>query len=644
MATYFNKYYFEFEDEHITTVKWRVDIMDSEGDVPTEPFLLIPSGDPIITERINEEESKSAYLIGRQITITYEYTGDPNIPLPSLFFEANERRFRVEVRRNGEIDGVYFIKPDYSSYPDADAPFTVQIKAIDGLGYASGTPFNIFQENGLLEYDKITFYEAIMTRALNLIVDVGTPINVINTIIPENIEPGVKLLFGAYIHTDIFYDFIEGAVFVSDVLESFCKSFNARCFISKGQVWFIRTQDLTGDNILIDQYTDADTVAEVNVDMLLTGGPDPSLYDVMPVDETPNILMQPAIKRAEFEVFYKSINQLVNFDWRQWDGTNFAGWVRNEQDDDPLIMNRTGEGTPDNPYKLWLQYDEPLVSETLQQETPANSVFSGDRVELSFKYRMYNCSAFYIRVRAGDDSELYVTLNPGGGWDYTFGVSSGRIDVNRSGNKNIGSFELKSLPIPQKITGEIDFPANSNLRIDISPPRDQNTMDHPIDPGYIEIYEIKLGIISMSDAGKHITIVNNNNFTRVTEVEDFTFMDSGEDGLSNTIFTGNPLVPARNWGNGKPAVPENDIEQHMAQGHIDQYQRSVTTWEGSLYSNNMEFYNLIEFQHLPGKRFMILNDVYNNRTCTHSVLLSEIFSERSAPTTYTEHDISDETD
>lgn len=648
MATYFRKYYFEFVDNHVTVpVTWRVDILDSEGAVPTEPFALIMGADPLITERIDTDEDKTTYIIGRQITITYNYDGGINTPLPTEFFESAERRFKVEVRRNGNIDGIYYIKPDFSEYPDTYPPFEVQLKAVDGFSYAKGILFNPFDEDGSLHYSIIEWYDAIMTRGLLQIVDPGTIVNVFNSLLPDNIGLTTRTFFRLFVHPDMFYDFVKGPISIHDLLTMFCQSLYARCYIAQGQIWFIRTQDLTGSNLIGDQYIDSFVVNDLTIsNFVLTGGPDPSSFDVMTVDDVANIRMIPAIKKAEFEVTYKSINQLINFDWKLWDGINFDNWTRLEQPGNPLLLNQTGTGTPEDPFKAYIGYNLPQASQVILQATALDTVFAGDRVEIAFRYRFTNCSQFYIRVRVGDNTQFYVTLDESGNWPYTFGISNGRYYINRTGKKREGTLSIKSLPIPQKITGNIDFPANANLEISISIPQNSNLDDSPSDPPSIEIYAIKVGIIQPEDAGRHITITNQADFTQIKEMVEFNFIDTGEDGLSNTIFVqdGFGFAPAENWDSAKPNVDPADIERHMAEAHIDQYPRSVTSWEGSLYSNDLEFYQVIEFAHLSGKRFMQMKDQYNNKTCTHNVLLMEVFEEGNSQVDYLEYDIEETTD
>lgn len=639
MATYFNKYYFEFDDDHVTEpARWRVDILDSEGDVPTTPFLLIPGESPIITERINTSDRKDIYVIGRQITISYKYTDQPNIPLPSIFTEGTERRFRVEVRKNGAIDGIYFVKPDESQFPDDFDNYTVEIKAIDGLGYAEGVDFHIWDDTGLIIYGHISIYEAIMTRALNKILDVGTIINVLCSLVPGNMSFLEKLLFGVYCHTDIFYDFVKGPVSILDVLDAFGRALYGRFFIAQGQVWFVRTQDLTAPTFTVDQYTDDSTVNEVETQFILTGGADPSSNDVTPIDSVPNRRMQSATKKATFKVEYQGINRLANFDWRSFTafGPEFWGSVEgNEQ---------RGTGTINDPYRVFLPYNSLNPGgENLLQISSFGVLTTGDTISLSFSWKVINVEGFRVRVYIqGVNPGAVASLDSSGNW--SVGVTSTFIDIKRTKKKQLGSVNIQSAAIPRLALDNTIF----DYRIEIYTPNpltSPSNQDGPDLPG-VEIYPIKLGISSSSSTSRVFKIVNNADFTKVQEEQDISFFDSGDAFLANTLFIDNfsTFEPASGWDSAKTGVNPADLERHMAQAHIDQYQRSVLTWEGALYSNSLEFYHLIEFSHLPGKRFMQLSDEYDNKTCTHRVLLAEVFDEGSAETTYTEYDDQDETD
>jgi hypothetical protein len=653
MATYFTRWYIEFKDNHVTApATWRVDILDSEGNAPTEPYQLIPAAEPLVTERIDISEDKFTYIIGKQITVSYEFTGAFEEPNPELFFEANERRFRAEVRKNGVLDGVYYIKPDYCQYPDLYPPITISLKAVDGFSYLKGAKFNAFDEDGLLFYQKTPLYDAIMTRSLNQIFDAGTVINVINTLVPNSAEPGFHLLFDVSVHTDIFYDFVEGPLSVYDMLLAFCKTFKARLITDQNQIWFMRIQDLNYSPYTADQYTDATTVNTVALPGFLRSVGPTTSADAIPINLSGRIRMLPAVKEANFEVTYKGINQLYNFDWSEWDGVNFNYWTNSFG----MVLNRGGTGTPDDPYTAFIPSfitetaDEPFIFQN-SQLTSGNTFQIGDIVDFEVKFRFVNVSTFQISIvllslTGGTEPQV---LTQGGTWVNFF--PNGPVDYNhrivstRSGKKDIGSIKIKSLPVPAAVG------PNALLQVYIyCPNRVSEFPDGPGTPG-IYIYPIKIAVISLESKGRHLRITNTADFSQVRELEGFTFIDTGEDGVSNTLFIGPSLEPEDGgWESPKAGVNPGDIERFMAISVIDQYQRSVYSWEGTLESNTLNFFNMLALTYRPDKICLQASDTYNNRTCEHDILMIETFEER--PTgeppnetfTYAEWDIEEEKD
>lgn len=653
MATYFNKYYFEFLDEHpVLPAIWRVDIMDSQGATPTQPFLLTMGPQPLILERIRDSENEDTGPIGWQATMQYMYTGDPNIPLPLEFFDAPERRFKVEIRKNGVLEGTFYVRPDGCEYPDQYPPFPVSLVAVDGFSYAKGQLFNIYQESGLLLYDKIQLYEAIMERGLLLILENNPAIRVLQSLYPENIEPGVRMLFGLSVHTDIFYDFVRGAVSVHEVISAFCRSFYANIFTSAGKVWFIRNQDLTGASFTVDEYTSDSSVSPVLVpDFVKIIGPSQAL-DGVTVKPSAVVMPLPALKRAEFEVPYKGINQVYNFDWSSWDGTAFQYWLN------PFgaVVSRDGLGTQDSPFRAFFQAfvtetaNEPYLFQTTTS-TSGNTFKIGDIVELEARFFFHNTVTFQISVvmaslSGGTDQVLtqggtWVDFFPNGPADY-----SHRVVATRSGRKKQGSIQIKSLPLPQKVGDspilQIYIYAPNRLSYH-APPEPGDIIDGPAPDG-IYIYPLKVSVIGTNSLGRHLTAINENDFSLLRDQTEFEFIDTGEGGLSNTIFTGVSLAPAANWDNDKPNVSPADIEKHMAESYIDQATRSPLTWEGNVLSNSIDFHNAIELSYMAGRRFRQMADTYNVKRAEHAMRLREVFEEGNAEIEYTEYDIEEEKD
>lgn len=651
MATYFTRYYIEFLDNHVVNpATWRVDILDSQGNAPTEPYKLIGAANPLITERINDEDDKFTPIIGKQITISYEYTGNPNEPLPSLFFEADERRFRANVYKNGVLDGVYYIKPDFSEYPDMFPPFTCSLVAVDGFSYLKGTLLNVWDDTGLLDYEKKTLYDIIMTRGLNQIFDAGTVISVMNTLTPNSAPPGYHLLFDTAVHLDIFYDFVEGPASVHDVLLAFCKAFKARIVTDQNQIWFIRVQDLNYSPYTIDRYTDESTVETIELTDFVMELAHNTSGDGIPLGISGNIRMLPAVKEANFAVNYKGINQIENFQWELFDGSDYEGWERPEIVGSQITVSRTGIGTIDDPYKLFIPF--PQSSNDIQQESEIGIAKTGDIFDFEMSYRFANVNQFRISISAITDNVggAAFRLLQDGTWTYG-NDPAGLLAVVRSSNKRTGSLKIKSNPIPLQVPGGAaaeDGPFG--YRIEIFTPSNPEERE-PLEPDGVEIYPLKLGIISISSKGRHLRIRNTANFSRQRDQEQFTFLDTGEDGLSNSLFIGPSFEPEDGgWESPKPGVNPGDIERFMAISVIDQYQRSVNSWEGQVYSNAFNFYNVVTISHILGKVWMMLRDRYNNRTCEHDLTLVEVFAERptQAPPnelfTISEWDIEEEKD
>lgn len=642
MADYFQKYYFEFEDTHpILPASWRVDILDSEGSTPSEPFLLEMGPSPLVLERIENEDAVETGPIGWQATIQYMYTEEPNIPLPTEFFDAPERRFKAEVRKNGVLQGTFYVRPDGSQYADQYPPTVISLTAVDGFSYMKGNVFNAFQESGLLLYDKITLYEAMMTRGMLTVLENNPPINVIQTLYPDNIEPDVRMLFGLFVHTDIFYDFITGPVSISDMLNAFCRAFYANVFTSAGQIWFVRGQDLHGTTFEIDKYTDDETVTTtVDADFVKVIGPTTDL-DGVTMKPAATITPITAIKKAEFEVTYKGINQVQNFDWAIFDGSDFDGWVRQPIVGSQITVEQAGTGTLLDPYKMFIPY--PQSSNDIEQESSIGTVNTGDIYEFEMRYRFANVNTFRISISVIIDNTGGTAFRLLGGGTWTFGNDqAGIMTITRDGKKREGTLRIKTLPIPSQVPG-MSGPLSGpfGFRIEIFTPSGPDPLE-PSEQSGVYIYPIKLGIIQVSSVGRHLTDINNADFSTVRETTTFSFIDTGEDGISNTIFTGDSLVPAQDWDNNKPLVQPAEIERHMADSYIDQAPRSPMTWEGNVLSNTIDFHHPINITNHPTRRFKQVANVYDVKRAEHEMRLREVFEEGNATVTFTEYDIEEE--
>lgn len=637
MATYFRKYYFEFRDNpaNVSAPKqWRVDILDSVGQVPTEPYLLQMGLNPITVEIAEPEEETGP--IGAQAVIEYVYDGNPNIPLPTEFFEAEEKRYIVELRANNVLQRTFYIRPDSCEYPDKLPPFTVRLFAVDGFSYCKQPrSLNVYDSGGLLQYEKRTLYDIMMTRGLLQMFPNEPTIKVLQTLVPVDIPDTEHTLFGVQAHIDMFYDFVEGPNSIHDMLRKFCRAFYANIFTSAGTLWFRRNQDLDLATFTVDHYTDDETVvAELQPDFIKTIGASIN-NDGVTLMPPANIRMEPAVKEAPFDLNYKGINQLLNFDWADFDGVEFDNWTNQT----PVIVGRVGDGTITSPYKALINYNAGGLA-WIRQQLPDTITSPGDIIEVEFRYRFNNTKSFAYRVGVFDlIGGPPQVLDGAGNWAYGGGEVnlSMRIPIARSGRKREGSIKIKSKPIP-KSTKEGVLSDQIYLSFEIFVPTEfSDFSDGPFSPA-VEIWPVKLSVIRFSSLGRHYEAVNQADFSRNLENSDFWFIDTGEDGISNTLFAGASSIPVTGgWDNDK--VNPGDIERHMSGAYIDQNSRSVTTWDGLVKSNDIDYHNVIEIAEKPGRRWRQVSDTYDIINCLHKLKLREIFNEGNASVDYQEWDI-----
>jgi hypothetical protein len=648
VANYFRKWFYTFDD--VLGNRWRVDILDSQGSVPSEPFELEVAGDPLVGALLNSSRRKDSYILGRQITINYVYNGGVNDPSPDDFFEAEEMRFSVEVRKNGALDGVYYVRPDDSQEPFLYPPYVVTIQAIDGLGFSEGPLFKAYDGSNLV-YQTMPLFEAFNTRGLNQILDAATPLplNAVCSLFPTN---GTGKLFSdILVHSDAFIDFVRGAHTVRDVLMDFCTSFNARLFMENGEIWFQRVQDmyLSGLTATVTRYTDAATHADSAPVMIRTIGPEDTGNDGYPINVNGIKVLSVATKKAPFRTSYKGINRLTNFDWAQFDGTNFNQWFRSAGTG---AVSREGAGTVADPYKAVLPLDGDALHNMSQGFSGAMvqiRVNPGDIITLDFAHDFYNSVNMFwlIDLDTLTNDWLGWNLNSAGVWQSDgAGITvTDRNEVRRSGKKQRGSVSLKSALIPApRPNGASATPIPTEYRLSLlfwGPSEAGTIVDGP-GGSVIKIGPVKLGVVNFSSEGRRVEAENAARFSTVDDVRNFQFIDTGDDGLSNTLFVA-PGVPAATWTTGKPGVADDDIENAMARAQIDQNPRSPYNFQGTIMGSDIGLKNTYTFEAYPGRQFIIVSDsAYNYRDATHEVVMQEIFPEGGANVTITQFDVQDD--
>src|SRR5690606_24959817 len=135
----------------------------------------------------------------------------------------------------------------------------------------------------------------------------------------------------------------------------------------------------------IDQYVSSTVVNTITLpDFIRTAGGD-TTFDSIPINRSGNFLMLPAVKKAPFEVAYQGINQLQNFEWVEWDGSDFDDWLRETVIGEQIQLQRNGSGTLEDPYKAFMPYPNSSNAFRFWQVVPVGTVELGDIIELQVK-------------------------------------------------------------------------------------------------------------------------------------------------------------------------------------------------------------------------------------------------------------------
>lgn len=623
------------------TENWRVDILDEEGTQGTIPISLIPANTPLVLDTVDASENKNKTIVGQQATLSYEYTGISDHPLPTLFFDKDERRFQLKIYKDNQLKNTFWVNPAGGGWPDKYPPFTVSLTAVDGLSFLQGINWNAYTSTGLLDYRWMSLYEIMIERALFQSLD-ETDVNVLCTLKPANIGGSKSFLNDLYMHSDMFYDFVNGPLNCYQVLDMICKTFGLQIKTDQNIIWIYRPSDLLNQPLIAENYNAGvmNTIQlQANERFIAYNSNDGKAVNA----NAENINFQ-AIKRVEYDIEYKGINVLKNFLWNDWNGTNFNLW----RIQSPQTLQRLGTGTIQDPYRAFLNYiseAQPDVSGNISQGTNLDNVMNvniGMAVQLSFKYQYYNVTSFFIGIRAFNiDTAQGIELDSSGSWVLSDVSNPGPFptQLTRTGKKNNGSFTLKSTQIPTKINDVILIPGNWRVSFTIYSPIGFDIIDGGPLNG-VAIYPVKFAILGGTELGKNIVSENTGRYSKKIEKTSLFFIDTGIKTLSNTIAVDNTGTPSTNWSTLQKSTLE-PIQKKSSDGSIIQYSRTVSVWQSDVRSNSINANNTLNLYGKQGKQFLQITDSYDVRASERKYNLQEILKDDELTTEYTETDITD---
>lgn len=629
-------YRMEFRDSHhFTPAIWRIDLLQKDGIAPAEPIMLnYGSVEPLIIERSQTDDDKYTSVIGSKATVSYYYDGTPNCPTPETFINIEEDTWMVIIYRNGVLNWKGFIKPDNASYPWLYPPYEFSFEATDYISFMKGNIINL-DDNILFLYDFITLGNFINRTVFHTINYDDVAVNLLMRVKPAIIG-SANIVSGLYVHTDAFYDFEDGPLFVYDALKKFVESIGARFFYSEGKYWIQRIADLDQSTFDLIQVT-PDKLNGVDIEYTTpdrTLGSTSSLNDLYYLGRSQGLRIIPAVKRQKFIYKLQAYNRLLNFDWRDFNGTEFDDW------DGPnlgsgLILQQFGEGTIDDPYRNRMSGNgDPSVGALIGQTFV---VTPGQFISIQVKAKCNYSKGLKLQmalIPTGGGKSYY--MNSGGDWVQANTVPdpndpSQEILLTVDKKVRLGTLQIDSKVIPN--SGGTSY----TLVFNIIGPTPANDPSDPVPPGetvYNELYPAFLRIYNNSFEEINETITNSKQYSYVPEDQELFFLDAVDNGLSNCLFYDNSgtktALPNDNWENLKDgSIPDRAIDEIHAYNTLDQSYEPSYVFEGDVYSNSLEFHNMIVLKDLNNKRCMLMKDTYRVRSCRHSIEAAEVKVEGS---------------
>jgi hypothetical protein len=611
MADYNIVYRMPFDD--MLGVAWRIDFLEKDGAITADPLILIGSDSPLKLDKQNRDENQFSPIIKTTATVTYIYRGGSD-PAPETFIDIENDKFIIEVYKNNTLEWKGFLNGDNNTYPWLPVPFSFTLTATD-FTFMDSTLIDL-NETDLFLYDYITLGDF-----FNRTLFYATGYSDISLKILYNKKPaviGTSELTALYIHTDAFYDFINGRDFVTICLERLLTSIGARLFYAAGSYWMQFLQDIGTSPQTILTITPDDLIGTTSINLdtniIMTNGIGSELTYL---GRSQNVLITKALKQQSFNYDIKTINQLINFDWHAFNSGHPDDWGPATG----MTFERHGSGSVEDPYVLRNFTTPDSFFRAIQQQLSVNS---GQRLSIQFKVVGNYAKNLAIGFTLGIASTAQYALTSGGTWGpYNTGSVSNIVFPLEISSSNTGTFEITTDPIPAN--------AVNDLHISIGVINAADTVPGGETP-YIDIYPVFLGIFNDEYISYTEKVVNPKKYSLIADDFPLFFLDIQQFNISNTIYYDDAGVktplPAKDWS-GK------SIDEIATKLRADQQARPGFSVLGDFTSNALSFQQMVSLYDKDMKPELIIRDSYQVRQCKHSIMVSEIMEEDAANAIYT---------
>lgn len=632
MANYSLTYQLNFQDQLLSN--WRIDFSLKDGPIASEPIQLIGSGTPLSMERKNRNENKFEPIITTITTIEYIYRGDSD-PVPETFIDIDNDTWLISVYQDGSLNWKGFLTSDNNSFPWVPAPFAFSLSATD-FAFMDSTVIDLNDVNKFL-YDYVTIGD-MLNRTLFHATGYDSPVlHILYSKKPTVIGAGL-ITNKLYIHTDAFYDFIDGPMFITDCLTAFLRDIGARIFYDNGAYWMQFIEDIALPVQSIITITPTDLVGTIsdNFDTAVVISNLPGA-ELIYTNRSQNRLISRPLKQQIFNYTLKGINKLLNFDWRDFDGNKYTSWTRFISN---LVLTRSGSGSIGDPYHNIMSGGGNTDTGDFIGQTVI--VHPGERVELNVKAYVYWSQGVYMDIGLqpfGGIGNTY-TLDSSGRWVEAPSpvAPEDRKLLTGSKTNRLGTLQIVSDVIPSG--GAVSY----TLFFNIIGPVPADDPNDPLPPGeYVrnEILPVFLRLFDSSYIKYRETVANQRRYSYVADPAEGFFMDGAGSSLSNTIYYDvagvKTALPRGNWS-GK-SIDEISVVQHA-----NEQNKPTNSVMGEFRGNTLKFYQSAILYDLGGVSCIQIRDSYDVRKCIHKLMVTEIIGDADHTYTYSTVPLTKDTD
>lgn len=553
-------------DNTVINYELEIDDVNYVGD-PTD---LIMGGNPIECEYTNADSSKLAPL--RQSSLSFELIATEAFELNNLYTD-DERTYKVTLKKDGSIFGHYFIIPDGTREWFMDPPYTVNVRAIDGLGLLDN--FKYVSDTGAF-YSGPDSIINIFAKCLSVL-GLDMPINTFSKISYD----GMDINDDAFAKVKIYQDryLIQGknvqdVMSCGEIMESILKEWVASIVQMNGEWFIFRWNDIAtnfGDVVFRKYDSNGVFIGDniINIDLIL-GNKSGDVWHVN-ADQMRSVDMP--YKQVAIKYTYGFLRNLLSESASFFQGDisgNFFDW------DKQGTLSADPSLAIGFPASLYGHFNASGDGDTLSL-TNKITLQGGLHIKIELTFNVGHANAQPIMVSVFDGTNFQF-LGPNG-WQPTE-VFFTFSNFQRVGNNTFG--------LGQTITGVWEFdlpPVEATYEFDVYIGKAYYYADniYGSESGESKLYDIRIGASagSIEFVSETWTTTNNANYSTVPDVIE-VFNGEGD----YEAFWGTMLKEDLTHTDGFIRYGAAEILPFLeiaSQDILYQHGRPMNKYEGSIY-------------------------------------------------------------